>query len=79
MKFQQDLRAAILSLTIRTNKDAYDYALNHGHLPAHASEEIKRMKKEKKITFDNRSPLVTYENVYKNKKILEYKLCGPQK
>ena len=37
------------------------------------------MKKEKKITFDNRSPLVTYENVYKNKKILEYKLCGPQK
>lgn len=79
MKFQQDLRTAILSLTIRTNKDAYDYALNHGHLPAQASEEIKRMKKENKITFDNRSPLVTYENVYKNKKILDYKLCGPQK
>lgn len=79
MKFQQDLQSAILSGKIRTNKDAYDYTLDQGHLPSHATDEIKRMKKEKKITYNNRSPLVTYEQVYKNKVILEYKLCGQQK
>lgn len=80
MKFQQNLHDAILRGELKTNKDAYDYALNHGHLPSHAADEIKEMKKAKLITYDNRSPLMTYEKVYgSNKIMLEYKLCGRQK
>ena len=31
------------------------------------------MKKDGEITFDGTSPLVTYENVYKNNREVEYK------
>ena len=70
-KFQQDLREKILTKVLVTNKDVYDYTLEQGHISLHATEEIKQMKKEGLIDF-TRSPLVNYDQVYKNKKIISY-------
>ena len=72
--FQNNLRNLILDGNIKNNFDAYVFTLNQGHISSHANEEIKRMKKEKLITFESPSSLVNYETVIKETKILEYKL-----
>lgn len=79
MKFRQEIRQAILDGTLENNRDAFDFALNQGHLPSHAADEIKMMKKEKLISYNGRSPLVTYEKVYKDKIILNYTRCAQRK
>lgn len=79
MKFRQEIRQAILDGTLENNRDAFDFALNQGHLPSHAADEIKLMKKEKLISYNGRSPLVTYEKVYKDKIILNYTRCAQRK
>lgn len=70
-KFQKSLREKILSRQLRTNKDVYDYTLEQGHIPHHAIETLKKLKKEGLIFFE-RSPLVNYEQVYKNENIINY-------
>ena len=72
--FQRKLNQSILNNVIKNNSDAYFFTLNQGHISQHANEEIKRMKKEKKITFDSTSSLVNYDKVIKEKRILEYKV-----
>lgn len=72
--FQSLLKDKLLNGLINNNNSAYYYALNEGHIPNHAAELLKVMKKEKVITFDSPSPLVNYEQVVKLKRILEYKL-----
>lgn len=71
-QFQHDLREAVLSKNVRNNKEAYDFAIDHGHISNHADEVIRALKKEKKITFDDRSPKCNYNQVYKNKIVVEY-------
>lgn len=70
-KFQKSLREKILSRQLRTNKDVYEYTLEQGHIPPHATEALKELKKEGLIIFE-RSPLVNYEQVYKNNNIISY-------
>ena len=70
-KFQQSLRENIISKKLLTNKDVYDYTLEQGHIPIHATEEMKRMRNEGLITY-SRSPKVNYEQVYKNNNIVTY-------
>lgn len=70
-KFQQDLREKIKLKQLVTNKDIYDYTLEQGHIPSHAVEEMKKMKKEGLIDF-KRSPLITYEQVYKKGNIITF-------
>ena len=72
--FQKELRQKILNGEIANNIQAFYFTLNHGHIGQHASEEIKRMKKEGLIAFDSPSPLVTYDKVEKERRVLEYKL-----
>jgi three-Cys-motif partner protein len=72
--FQNNLKDLILSKKITTNKDAYDYTLEQGHLDKHANDIIKQMKKDGLIQYDTKSPMANYEQVYKNKKIIEYSL-----
>jgi len=72
-KFQFSLREKILSGQLRTNKDVYTYTLEQGHIPAHAIEVLKNMKKEG-VIYHERSPMVNYEQVYKNKKLINYKI-----
>lgn len=72
-KFAKSLNDQIMSEKIRTNKEVYDFALDHGHIAKHASDEVLKMKKEGLIMYSERSPLINYDQVYKNKRIITYK------
>ncbi len=74
--FQKRLREKILNGEIVDNFDAYDFVLEEGHIGSHAADEIKKMKKEKFINYESTSPLVTYDNVYKNKNKIKYTIMG---
>lgn len=73
-RFKEKLRENILNQTIKTNEDAFLFTMEEGHIPTHASEEIKQMKKEGLIVYDARSPLVNYDAVYKNNNIIKFRL-----
>ena len=72
--FSLSLRQLILSNKITTNKEAFDYTQEQGHISSHATEEIKKMKKERLLTYEGKSPLVNYDQVYKNKRVISLKL-----
>lgn len=72
--FSKALRESILCGNIKNNKEAYDYTLKQGHISTHASDEIKKMKKEGLVNYEGKSPLVNYEQVYKNERILYYEI-----
>jgi three-Cys-motif partner protein len=73
-KFQENVRSKIMSKEITNNFQLYNYVLEEGHLGIHAAECLKEMKKQGKIKYDSTSPLITYENVYKSNKKLDYKV-----
>lgn len=76
-RFQDRLRRKILNGCIRTNFDVYNFVLAEGHIPQHAVETIRKMKKDGEITYETSQPLVSYEKVYGNmKKIITYKLIN---
>ncbi|WP_321436186.1 three-Cys-motif partner protein TcmP [uncultured Bacteroides sp.] len=70
--FCKTLREEILSGKISNNKDAYLYTINHGHIAAQASDEVKRMKTEDILDFKGRSPLINYDQVFKNNRIINF-------
>lgn len=72
--FQEDIQQRILNGELSTNKEVFDYTLEQGHIPQHSSDKLKEMKKEKLIDYDEKTPLVNYEQVYKKKRIISYKL-----
>lgn len=73
-QFQNNLRELILADKIKTNKDAFDYVLEQGHVSEHATDLVKKLKKDGLIDYDAKSPLINYEQAYKNNRIIEYKL-----
>ena len=68
------LRDKLLKKELVTNEDVYLFTLDQGHIPSHASDVLKQLKKEGLLTYDSPSPLVTYEQVFKNHRIIKYKL-----
>ncbi len=72
-EFQQNLRDKILKKEIKNNFELLDFVYNEGHICSHATDCLKVMKKEKLVDYEGVSPLVTYDNVYKIKKKLDYK------
>ncbi|MDD3031228.1 MAG: three-Cys-motif partner protein TcmP [Atribacterota bacterium] len=70
--FQEELEEKILNREIETNKDAYYYTLRKGHIPKHAMDVLKKLKKHKKIFYNSSAPLITYDNVVKNRRIIKY-------
>jgi three-Cys-motif partner protein len=72
--FTNKLREKVLLGKLKTNKEIYNFALEEGHISQHASKVIKDMKKEGLIDYNERSPLINYDQVYKNRRILEFKL-----
>lgn len=73
-KFQSELKEKILNGEIKNNREAYIYTINQGHIHKHAYEIIRQMKKEKLIHYDSPSPLINYEQIFKNKRILNFKV-----
>jgi len=72
--FKQNVREDILIGRIKTNKDVYNFTLKQGHIPSHAADEVMLMKKEKLIHYAEKSPLINYEQIYKNSRIIDYKV-----
>src|ERR1044072_1425536 len=73
-EFDRAVRDKVLSGEISNNKGLLDYAFGEGHLGSHAAEVLKKMKKDEEVAYDGISPLVSYRNVYKDHKNLEYKV-----
>ena len=76
--FSALLKEKILSQTLRTNEEVYLFTLNMGHIPAHATEVLKQMKKEGLINYDSVSPLVSYDQIFDKHRIIEYMLTTKQ-
>jgi three-Cys-motif partner protein len=73
-EFQFNVCEMILNGEIKSNFELLAYTYNQGHIGNHAAEYLRDLKRQKKIDYDGTSPLVTYENVYKLKKKLIYKI-----
>lgn len=72
-QFQEKLKTKVLSSEIKNNYDALLFAYDEGHIGSHADKALREMKKNGEITYDGISPLVTYDNVFKNNKKMKYK------
>lgn len=70
--FQQKVKDKVLSKEIYNNFELLNFVYDEGHIPKHASDCLKLLKKEKIIDYNCSSPLITYDNVYKNQRKLEY-------
>ncbi len=72
--FKEKLVSEINNGNLLDNKSVLDFTYSNGHIPAHASETMKLLKKDNVINYDGLSPLINYENVYKKRRIIQYKL-----
>lgn len=72
--FSKTLREKVLAGKLKTNEEIYNFALEEGHVCNHAADEIKKMKKEGLINYSEKSPLINYDQVYKNKRIITFKI-----
>lgn len=70
--FSKVLRSKVLRGDLKTNEEIYNFALEEGHICNHAADEIKKMKKEGLINYSEKSPLINYEQVYRNNRIIEF-------
>lgn len=73
-EFESNIRDKVLSGQIKDNFAMLEYVYNEGHIPSHAAEYLRNMKRIKEIDYEGTSPLVTYDNVYKKNKKIEYKI-----
>jgi len=73
-KFKENLKNQVKSQQIKNNFDALDFVHSEGHIGKHASDCLRQMKKNGEIDYDGISPLITYENVYKLEKKINYKV-----
>jgi three-Cys-motif partner protein len=72
--FQQRLEELILDRQLTNNVETYDYAIAAGHPGRHAAEVLRRLKKEKKVSYNSPSPLINYQAVYKDKRKVDYEV-----
>lgn len=70
--FQDKVKENILSHQICDNHELFDFTLDNGHIGRHSAEVLRKMKKDKEIDYNGKSPLVTYDNVYKKKNYIKY-------
>lgn len=71
-KFQADLESKLLGKASVTNKVVLIYTYQCGHIPKHAEEVLKRLKKQGKLNYDTKTPYLTYENVFRKNNIITY-------
>ena len=72
--FKKTLHNKILTGEIKNNREAFEYAIDMGHIGTHAMEEIKEMKKTKLITYNASSPKVNYESAIGKNEIVVFQL-----
>lgn len=72
--FQEKLASSVRNGELLSNKSILDFTYANGHIPKQSSEKLKQLKKEGVIEYEGKSPLITYNNVYKDKRIVQYQL-----
>jgi hypothetical protein len=72
--FKEEVERQLLAKVINNNKGLLEFTYSAGHIPKHAADCVKLLKRNGKLFYDGKSPLVNYENVYKNPRLLEYKI-----
>lgn len=77
--FQEELKNEILTGKILSNRAAFFYTLDKGHIPIHAREVLEYLKKAKLVDYQSSSPLISYDKVCKEKVIQDFVLIKPMK
>ena len=72
--FQDKVEQIILSGEVTNNAQLFQFTLDNGHVGKHAAAILRELKKSGKIDYDGKSPLVTYDNVHKKKRIIQYQI-----
>lgn len=72
-QFKQNVKEKVMNEEIKNNSEMLAYSYEQGHVGSHSADCLRELKKEGLINFTGTSPLVTYDNVYKLKKIIDYK------
>ena len=72
--FQEIVKTKILSGELKTKKDVYLFSIENGHIPKHSEEIIKQMKKDNLIKYKEKSPLINYQQVFQNNRIISYEI-----
>lgn len=74
-KFEQELEKLIMSKMIISNKEIYDFTLESGHIPAHANNKIKELKKNKILSYEGFTN-ISYNKCYKDSIIKKFKVIS---
>ena len=70
--FAKNLKDKILDGSILTNKEAFHYSIEQGHITKHAHDVVLEMKKSRLINFTEKSPLINYEQIYQNNRFVTF-------
>ena len=73
-EFQSHFRKEILLRKIKNNLEAFTFTLDNGHIPQHATEEIKKMKSEN-IVFYTGHPKISYDS-WRDNTVVEFNIKG---
>ncbi len=73
-KFKNELETKLLAKKTVTNKGVLMYTYANGHIPQHAVDLLKLMKKQGKLEYEGKSPFLNYENVFRKNNIVNYKI-----
>lgn len=68
------LRDKILKRELTTNEEVYLFTLDQGHIPSHATDVLKQLKRERLIDYAPSSPLISYDQIFKNHRIITYQI-----
>lgn len=72
--FQENVEKLVLDSKLTDNKKLLEYTYSQGHLPCHAAECMRKLKKDRMVDYEGSSPYVTYDNVFKKGNIVSYRV-----
>ena len=75
-KFKNELETKLLKRKTVTNKVVLMYTYSNGHIPQHAVDLLKLMKKQGKLEYEGKSPFLNYVNVFRKDNIVTYKIIS---
>ena len=72
-KFEKELKNLILSKKEIGNDEIYTFTIEKGHIPRHAVDCLKEMRKNKEVEHFS-YPKISYDSIYKDKTIIKFKV-----
>lgn len=72
--FQDNVANHVLEGLIKNNHELFQFTLDNGHIGNHSAKTMRKLKKDGKVEYEGKSPLVTYDNVHKKKRLVNYQV-----